>query len=183
VVVAFRRHTCCRSTTASTPYSRPSASDAFVSSSLFATPLDLPVPAGRRRSLGETQVQALSDRLFSSRHRRGSNRRGQAPSPRRDFLRWLIAAVPYKATPSSDNGTHFSTPGNASSAAPDIKAALDAEETVWAYAFEYACAQNDIDHRLVKRSNATKDASEAPAFVRRAHKSGIPVRTDRRLWG
>jgi hypothetical protein len=34
--------------------------------------------------------------------------------------------------------------------APDIKAALDAGELVWAHAFEYACAQNDIDHRLTK---------------------------------
>ena len=45
---------------------------------------------------------------------------------------------------------HFTTPGNTSSAAPDIKAALDAGEPVWAHAFEYACAQNDIDHRLTK---------------------------------
>jgi transposase InsO family protein len=41
-----------------------------------------------------------------------------------------------------------------SSAAPDIKAALDVGEPVWAHAFEYACeyacAQNDIDHRLTK---------------------------------
>ena len=50
----------------------------------------------------------------------------------------------------TDNGTHFTTPGNTSSAAPDIKAALDAGEPVWAHAFEYACAQNEIDHRLTK---------------------------------
>ena len=68
-----------------------------------------------------------------------------------DFLRRLIAAVPYKVhTVLTDNGTHFTTPGNTSSAAPDIKAALDAGEPVWAHAFEYACAQNDIDHRLTK---------------------------------
>src|SRR6202046_2494539 len=69
----------------------------------------------------------------------------------RDFLRHLIAAVPYRVhTVLTDNGTHFTTPGNASSAAPDIKAALEAGELVWAHAFEYACAQNDIDHRLTK---------------------------------
>ena len=63
----------------------------------------------------------------------------------------LIAAVPYKVhIVLSDNGTHFTTPGNTSSAAPDIKAALDAGEPVWAHAFEDACAQNDIDHRLTK---------------------------------
>jgi transposase InsO family protein len=68
-----------------------------------------------------------------------------------DFLRRLIAAIPYKVhTILTDNGTHFITPGNTSSAAPDIKAALEAGEPVWAHAFEYACAQNDIDHRLTK---------------------------------
>jgi transposase InsO family protein len=68
-----------------------------------------------------------------------------------DFLRRLIAAVPYKVhTVLTDNGTHFTTPGNTGSAAPDIKAAIDAGEPVWAHAFEYACAQNDIDHRLTK---------------------------------
>ncbi|MFM9974232.1 MAG: IS481 family transposase [Beijerinckiaceae bacterium] len=68
-----------------------------------------------------------------------------------DFLRHLIAAVPYKIhTVLTDNGTHFTTPGNTGSAAPDIKAALDAGEPVWAHAFEYACAKNIIDHRLTK---------------------------------
>ena len=68
-----------------------------------------------------------------------------------DFLRALVAAVPYRVhTVLTDNGTHFTTPGNTSSAAPDIKAAIEAGETVWAHAFEYACAQNDIDHRLTK---------------------------------
>ena len=68
-----------------------------------------------------------------------------------DFLRRLIAAVPYKVhTVLTDNGTHFTTPANTSSAAPDIKTALDAGEPVWAQAFEYACVQNDIDHRLTK---------------------------------
>jgi len=68
-----------------------------------------------------------------------------------DFLRRLIAAVPYRVhTVLTDNGTHFTTPGNTSSAAPDIKAALEAGEPVWAHAFEYVCAQNDVDHRLTK---------------------------------
>jgi transposase InsO family protein len=68
-----------------------------------------------------------------------------------DLLRHLIAAVPYRVhTVLTDNGTHFTTPGNTSSAAPGIKAAIDAGETVWAHAFEYACAQNDIEHRLTK---------------------------------
>ena len=68
-----------------------------------------------------------------------------------DFLRRLVAAVPYSIhTVLTDNGTHFTTPGNVSSAAPDIKAAIEAGETIWAHAFEYACALLDIDHRLTK---------------------------------
>jgi transposase InsO family protein len=68
-----------------------------------------------------------------------------------DFLRHLIAAVPYKVhTVLTDNGTHFTSPGNTASAAPDIKAAIEAGEPFWAHAFEYACAQYDIDHRLTK---------------------------------
>src|SRR5271154_7388645 len=152
----------------------PPASDPIVPSPVSATPRDLPAAAGRRRSLGQTQIQGLSDRLFSYRHRREVRtakgklyllvaidrtskfafvemhekvtRRTAA-----DFLRRLIVAVPYKVhTVLTDNGTHFTTPGNTSSAAPDIKAALDAGEPVWAHAFEYACAQNEIDHRLTK---------------------------------
>src|SRR3954449_1915186 len=68
-----------------------------------------------------------------------------------DFLRHLIAAVPYRVhTVLTDNGTPFATPGNTASAAPLIKEAIARGETVWAHAFEYACAQNDVDHRLTK---------------------------------
>jgi transposase InsO family protein len=68
-----------------------------------------------------------------------------------DFLRHLVAAVPYKVhTVLTDNGTHFTSPGNTASAASDIKAAIEAGEHFWAHAFECACAQHDIDHRLTK---------------------------------
>ena len=68
-----------------------------------------------------------------------------------DFLRALIKAVPYTIhTVLTDNGTHFTTPGNQSSAAPDIKLALQSGESFRAHAFELACAQNNIDHRLTK---------------------------------
>jgi transposase InsO family protein len=71
-----------------------------------------------------------------------------------DFLRHLIAAVPYMVhTVLIDNGTHFTTPGNTASAAPDIKP-IEAGEPVWAHAFEYACAQCDIDHRPSKPKHA-----------------------------
>jgi transposase InsO family protein len=41
-------------------------------------------------------------------------------------------------------------PGNTASAAPDIKAAIEAGEPFMAHAFEYASVQHDIDHRLTK---------------------------------
>jgi transposase InsO family protein len=68
-----------------------------------------------------------------------------------DFLRHLIAAVPYRVhTVLTDHGIHFTTPSNTASAAPLIKEAIERGEPVWAHAFEYACAQNDVDHRLTK---------------------------------
>jgi transposase InsO family protein len=68
-----------------------------------------------------------------------------------DFLRALIAAVPYTIhTVLTDNGTHFTSPGNTSSAAPLIKEAMARGEIFRAHSFELACAQNDIDHRLTK---------------------------------
>jgi transposase InsO family protein len=68
-----------------------------------------------------------------------------------DFLCAVIAAVPDKIhTVLTDNGTHFTTPGNKSSAVPDIKRALQSGEPFRAHAFELACAQNEIDHRLTK---------------------------------
>src|SRR3954454_2085467 len=68
-----------------------------------------------------------------------------------DFLRALIAAVPYEIhTVLTDNGTHFTSPGNISSAAPLIKDAMERGEIFRAHSFELACAHNDIDHRLTK---------------------------------
>ena len=68
-----------------------------------------------------------------------------------NFLRALIAAVPYKIhTVLTDNGTHFTSPGNTSSAAPLIKAALERGEIFRAHPFECTCAKSDIDHRLTK---------------------------------
>ena len=97
-----------------------------------------------------------------------------------DFLRALIKAVPYKVhTVLTDNGTHFTTPGNTASAAPLIKEAIARGELFRAHAFELACAQNDVEHRLTKprhpwtngqveRMNRTiKDAT-----VRRYHYEG-----------
>jgi transposase InsO family protein len=65
-----------------------------------------------------------------------------------DFLKALIEAVPYKIhTVLTDNGVHFTTPGNPCSAVAEIKLALQQGELFRAHAFEFAC---DIDHRLTK---------------------------------
>jgi transposase-like protein len=68
-----------------------------------------------------------------------------------DFLKRLIEAVPYRIhIVLTDNGTQFTTPGNKCSAAKDIRDAIDKGEPFRAHAFELACAQNHIDHRLTK---------------------------------
>ena len=77
-----------------------------------------------------------------------------------DFLRHLIEAVPYKVhTVLTDNGLpsslsrrgiHFTTPGAGGSAVPEIRLAMERGERFWAHAFEYACAQLCIEHRLTK---------------------------------
>jgi transposase InsO family protein len=68
-----------------------------------------------------------------------------------DFLRALIKAVPYRIhTVLTDNGTHLTSPGNIRSAAAEIRRAMDNHEQFLAHAFEYACAQNHVDHRLTK---------------------------------
>ena len=68
-----------------------------------------------------------------------------------DFLRRLIAAVPYKVhTVLTDNGTHFTTPGAGGTAVPLIKEAIARGEPFRAHAFELACARNDVEDRLTK---------------------------------
>ena len=68
-----------------------------------------------------------------------------------DFLRALIQAVPYRIhTILTDNGIQFTDPRSPGSAMLAIKQAVAAGEIVRAHAFEYACAENDIEHRLTK---------------------------------
>jgi transposase InsO family protein len=68
-----------------------------------------------------------------------------------EFLQELREAVPYRIhTVLTDNGTHFTSPGNVRSAASDIKQAWQRGEVFRAHAFEVACARYDIDHRLTK---------------------------------
>jgi transposase InsO family protein len=68
-----------------------------------------------------------------------------------DFLRALIKAVPYKIhTVLTDNGTHFTEPSGNCWRPAEIKTKIDRHEIFRAHAFELACAQNGIDHRLTK---------------------------------
>jgi transposase InsO family protein len=68
-----------------------------------------------------------------------------------DFLQELITAVPYQIhTVLTDNGTHFTSPGDGRSAVPEIRLAMASGEVFRAHAFEYACARHGIDHRLIK---------------------------------
>lgn len=68
-----------------------------------------------------------------------------------DFLRALIKAVRYTIhAVLTDNGTHFTSPGNISSAVSKIRREMDCAEPFRVHAFEYACAQNHIDHRLTE---------------------------------
>lgn len=68
-----------------------------------------------------------------------------------NFLRALAAAVPYKIhTVLTDNGTHFTDPKGAAWTPEEIKALLAENAFFRAHAFEYACADLDIEHRLTK---------------------------------
>jgi hypothetical protein len=68
-----------------------------------------------------------------------------------EFLRHLIAAVPYKIhMVLTDNGIHFTIPGGGGLTVGEIKEAIANGALFRAHAFELACARNDIDHRLTK---------------------------------
>ena len=68
-----------------------------------------------------------------------------------DFLRALIKAVPYKVhTVLTDNGTHFTDPRGGTWTPAELKDKMARGEPFKAHSFEFACACNDIDHRLTK---------------------------------
>lgn len=68
-----------------------------------------------------------------------------------NFLRALAAAVPYRIhTVLTDNGTHFTDPKGTAWTPEEIKALRDESAFFRAHAFEYACADLDIEHRLTK---------------------------------
>lgn len=68
-----------------------------------------------------------------------------------NFLRALVAAVPYKIhTVLTDNGTHFTDPGRDGWTPAEIKAMLAEKVLFRCHSFELACADLDIEHRLTK---------------------------------
>ena len=68
-----------------------------------------------------------------------------------DFLHALVKAVPYKIhTVLTDNGIHFTDPRGNTWSPQEIKDMMARRQLFRAHAFEYACACNDIDHRLAK---------------------------------
>ena len=68
-----------------------------------------------------------------------------------DFLRHLAAAVPYKInTVLTDNGTHFTEPTGDGWTPEDIRAMRAKKVPFLCHAFEYACADLAIEHRLTK---------------------------------
>jgi transposase InsO family protein len=67
-----------------------------------------------------------------------------------DFLRRLIERLPFHVhTVLTDNGFHFTAPHGSWSVA-EIRAMLDRQQPFRAHAFDLACAQHGIEHRLTK---------------------------------
>jgi transposase InsO family protein len=68
-----------------------------------------------------------------------------------DFLRHLVAAVPYKInTVLTDNGTHFTDPTGDGWTPEDIRAMRAEKVPFRCHSFEAACADLDVEHRLTK---------------------------------
>jgi len=68
-----------------------------------------------------------------------------------NFLRALTAAVPYKVhTVLTDNGTHFTEPTGDGWTPEEIRQMLARKQPFLCHAFEFACAELGIEHRLTK---------------------------------
>lgn len=90
-------------------------------------------------------IDRTSKFAFAELHKRATRRVAG------DFLRRLIEAVPYKIhTVLTDNGTHFTDPKGDGWTVAEIKQMLASKDLFRCHAFDLACAQNDIDHRLTK---------------------------------
>jgi hypothetical protein len=100
-----------------------------------------------------------------------------------EFLRALLQAVPYRVhTVPTDNGQHFTTPGNITSAAQIIREAVDRGEIVRAHSFELACAQNRIEQRLTKPYHPVdkRPGRENEQDAQGGHRPALPLRQARR---
>jgi hypothetical protein len=86
-----------------------------------------------------------------------------------DFLRHLVAAVPYRIhTVLTDNGTHFTDPTGDGWTPEDIRAMRAAKVPFRCHSFEAACADLDVEHRLTKpRHPWTTDVIDK-RFLRRS---------------
>ncbi len=85
-----------------------------------------------------------------------------------NFLRALVAAVPYKVhTVLTDNGTHFTDPTGDGWTPSDIKEMKAKGILIRVHSFELACADLDIDHRLTKPRQHLADFIAAYNFGRR----------------
>jgi transposase InsO family protein len=90
-------------------------------------------------------IDRTSKRAFAELHDRVTRRVAA------DFLRRRVAAVPYRIhTVLTDNGTHFTDPTGDGWTPADIRTMRDAGETFRCHAFELACADYGIAHRLTK---------------------------------
>src|SRR5215212_2647503 len=68
-----------------------------------------------------------------------------------NFLRALAAAVPYRIhTVLTDNGTHFTEPTSDGWTPEDIRQMMARNQPFLCHAFELACAELSIEHRLTK---------------------------------
>jgi transposase InsO family protein len=68
-----------------------------------------------------------------------------------DFLRHLVAAVPYTInTVLTDNGTHFTDPTGDGWTPEDIRAMRAKKVPFRCHSFEAACADLNVEHRLTK---------------------------------
>lgn len=68
-----------------------------------------------------------------------------------NFLRALAKAVPHKVhTVLTDNGTHFTEPTGDGWTPQDIRQMLARKQLFRCHAFEFACAELHIEHRLTK---------------------------------
>ena len=163
---------CCRSTTVSMPCSPPSASDPLVASPVSATQRDLPVaevegeasakrifkayPIGYfhidiaevRTAQGKLSLIVAIDRTSKSPSSRCTRRWRAAPrgTPARPDRRRPLQG-PYRPH-RQRNPLHHPRPYEFGRARHQGRPR--GWRTRLAHAFEYACAQNDIDHRLTK---------------------------------